>query len=112
MLPLTGADHNFSISCVPDPLLFDPVIHKPVYRVGVHAIRGVEAAFEEYNKTFGEYLTATAGQRFDPPIAFEVVPVDFRSLFDKVTAKELDFFYANPGIYSCVGVETGKRKCA
>ncbi|CAB9502908.1 activated protein kinase catalytic subunit alpha-1 [Seminavis robusta] len=85
---------------------------KTHYKVGVHAIRGVDAAYEEYNKTFGEYLTATAGNRFDPPITFEMVPVTFQELFDKVATEDIDFFYANPGIFSCVGTEVGAQPIA
>lgn len=75
----------------------------------MHAIRGFEAAYEEYNTTFADYLTQTAGQRFDPPIEFEMVPVNFQGLFDAVESQEIDLFYANPGIYSCVGVEKGAQ---
>lgn len=88
---------------------FNPLSQKPVYRVGVHAIRGEEAAFAEYNKVFSDYLTATAGQRFDPPLQFEMVPVTFQGLFDAVEKEEIDFFYANPSIYSCVGTEVGAQ---
>lgn len=51
----------------------------------------------EYNKTFSDYLTATAGQRFDPPVEFEMVPVNFQGLFDAVQEDSIDFIYANPG---------------
>lgn len=91
---------------------FDPKVHKRKYRFAVHAIRGFESAFAEYNMTFSEYLTNTAGKRFDPPIEFDMVPVDFKGLFDAVDAEQVDFFYANPGIYSCVGVENGAQPLA
>lgn len=94
-------------SCVPPPIPFDPTRHKKKYRVGVHAIRADEEAFEEYNKTFGEFLTATAGRAFDPPIEFEMVPLDFQRIFERAYSKKIDFLYAGPGIYSCIGVETG-----
>lgn len=95
-------------SCVPPPIPFDPTRHKKKYKVGVHAIRGDESAILEYNKTFGEYLTVTAGRAFDPPIEFEMVPLDFQQeIFDRAYSKKIDFFYAGPGIYSCIGVETG-----
>lgn len=78
----------------------------------MHAIRGFEAAYQEYNKTFAEYLTSTAGKRYDPPITFEMVPVNFQGLFDAVEEEAVDLFYANPGIYSCVGVEDGAQPLA
>ena len=68
----------------------DPLQHKRKYRLGVHAIRGEEAAYKEYNQVFSDYLTATAGQRFDPPIEFEMVPVSFQGLFDAVAKEEIE----------------------
>lgn len=102
-------DDQGKIDCIAKKRKFDPMIHDEVYHIAVHAIRGFEAAYKEYNKTYAEYLTATAGQRFDPPIRFEMKPVNFQGLFDAVETEEIDFFYANPGIYSCVGVETGAQ---
>jgi len=64
---------------------FDPNLQKKVYRVGVHANRGVETAWEEYNRTFSTYLSVTAGRRFVPPIEFQMVPVSYKvSLADDV----------------------------
>lgn len=91
---------------------FNPLIHKSKYRVGVHAIRGFQNALLEYNLTFSKYLTATAGRKFDPPIEFEMIPTTFNGLFDAAEAEEVDFFYANPGIYSCIGVEHGAQPLA
>ena len=100
------------LDCISDKRAFDPRVHNEVYHIAVHAIRGFDAAYAEYNTTFAEYLTATAGQRFDPPIRFEMVPVNFQGLFDSVENEVVDFFYANPGIYSCVGVEQGAQPLA
>ena len=100
------------MDCSSNKRQFDPRVHKKQYRVAVHAIRGFKSAYIEYNKTFAEYLTATAGQRFDPPIQFEMVPVNFQGLFDSVESQEADLFYADPGIYSCVGVEQGAQPLA
>jgi hypothetical protein len=86
---------------------FNPFIHKPVYNVQVHATRGLDEAYDDVYKVFGEYLTMTAGQMFDPPISFQVVPQYFDGLFDAIKNEEMDFLYANPGVYSCVGVEAG-----
>ena len=95
-----------------DKKKFDPKWHKKKYRVGVHARHGFEFAYLEYNKTFTEYLTATAGQRFDPPIEFETVPVNFQGLFDAVEEDTVDFFFSDPGIYSCIGIEFGAQPLA
>ena len=100
------------MDCSSDLRQFDPRVHKKKYRIAVHAIRGFEAAYQEYNKTFADYLTETAGRRFDPPISFEMVAVNFKGLFDAVEEEAVDLFYSNPGIYSCVGVEQGAQPLA
>lgn len=56
---------------------------------------------EETKKALGEYLSATAGQKFNPPIKFEVVPHFFDGLFTAIENDEMDFLYSNPGVYSC-----------
>jgi len=109
---VTLAAASAKMSCASGLRTFDPRQHKNIYRVGVHAIRGFDAAFQEYNQTFGEYLTDTAGRRFDIPIRFEMVPVTTQGLFDAVDEEEIDFFFANPGVYSCVGVELGANPLA
>ena len=85
---------------------FDEYRHKEKYRVGVHAIRGFDAALQEYNITFSQYLTETAGKRFDPPVEFEMVPITFEQMNDLIDRDEMDFFYANPSIYTCIGIES------
>ena len=55
---------------------FDPLVHKEVYTVGVQASGGVDTAWREFNLTFAEFLSATAGRRFQPPISFEMEPSD------------------------------------
>lgn len=80
-----------------------PEGHQTVFRVGVLGIRGPEAAWNEFNTTFGEYLTATAGQQFDPPIRFEMKPLNFLSLFSDTEAGLVDLIYVNPSAFSCIG---------
>jgi len=81
--------------------------HKSVYRIGVLAIRGEVAAWAEFNRTYGDYLTATAGNRFDPPITFEMEPLNFITLFTDVEEDNIDFFYVNPSAYSCIESQYG-----
>ena len=100
------------MDCSSDKRQFNPRVHKQKYRVAVHATRGFDTAYNEYDKIFTDYLTATAGQRFEPPISFEMVPVNFKGLFDSVESQEVDLFFADPGIYSCVGVEQGAQPLA
>lgn len=88
-------------------ITFDPFIHKHNYTIAVHATRGLESAFNEVEKVFSQFLSATAGQRFDPPIQFNVVPYYFDGLFTAIENEEMDFLYANPGVYSCVGTQVG-----
>ncbi|KAG7367710.1 adenylate and guanylate cyclase catalytic domain containing protein [Nitzschia inconspicua] len=89
-----------------EPIPFDKYIHKPVYKIGIHSTREINETQRQHEK-FGEYLTETAGRRFDPPIKFEIVSFYFDALLDAINNKEVDFFYSNPGVYSCVGAETG-----
>ncbi|CAJ1959518.1 unnamed protein product [Cylindrotheca closterium] len=85
---------------------FDLDRHKKrEYVVGVLAIRGFEAARADYTKIFADYLTASAGQRFDPPITFKMEPLNFVTLFSSVEERTVDFIYANPSAYSCIESE-------
>ncbi len=93
--------------CIVTKIKQNPFIHKSLYTVGVHAVRGLDLSFNEVNQVFAEYLTATAGQKFDPPIQFNVVVYHFSDVLTAIENKEIDFLYANPGVYSCAGVEHG-----
>ena len=78
------------------------------YQVGVLAIRGFPAAYAEFNATFSTYLTLAAGQAFDPPIAFQLRPLNFISLFGDVQIEPtpaVDFIYVNPSAYACIESE-------
>lgn len=94
-------------SCNVDKIEFDPLVHKPSYTVAVHAIAGLEAALAQSNTLFGEYLTKTAGKKFNPPIEFNVEAHLYGDLFNAIDNGEIDFFYGNSGIYSCIGTEVG-----
>ena len=89
----TTASTNDYTPCFEEKIPFNPFQQKKVYTVGIHAIDGLEAAKKETNATFGEYLTQTAGQMFDPPIAFRVVPLYFDGIFKAIDNEELDFLY-------------------
>lgn len=75
--------------------------------MGVLVNRGVETAFNEFNATFGVYLTASAGQRFDPPIRFEMEPVKFNTVYND--ASKVDFMFLNPSAFSCIESEFGAQ---
>jgi hypothetical protein len=53
-----------------------------------------------------KYLTATAGQRFDPPIRFELKPLNFYFLTLSIHAEaslvDYIYVYVNPSAYSCI----------
>lgn len=91
---------------------------KRVYTVGVLAIRGAEAAYADFNRTFSDYLTATAGRRFASPdggphgIRFEMKPLDFVSLFTDIRDRQVDYIYVNPSAYSCIESEYGASSLA
>eukprot|EP00934_Nitzschia_sp_Nitz4_P003244 Nitzschia sp. Nitz4//scaffold256_size27904//19844//23755//NITZ4_008172-RA/size27904-augustus-gene-0.6-mRNA-1//-1//CDS//3329544420//3234//frame0 len=88
------------------PLEFNETLgHKELYTIGVLAIRGEAAAFAEFNSTFNEYLSETAGKRFDPPIRFQLKALDFITLFSDVEQRNVDFIYVNPSAYSCIESE-------
>ena len=108
--PRNLLDEDPGVCSIPIPL--DPSHHKNVYTVGVLAIRGFEAAFKEFNKTFDEYLTATAGARFDPPIRFQMKPLNFLTLFSDAADAQVDFIYVNPSAYSCIESEYDARSLA
>ena len=91
-----------------------------VYKVGVLAIRGFERAYQEFNRTFSDYLTATAGERLStrsssssstPPrrrrFRFELKPLNFNLLFTDVASRLVDFIYVNPSAYSCIESQYG-----
>jgi hypothetical protein len=84
------------MNCTSGLRTFDPRLHKREYVVGVHTIRGVEAAMKEYSSVFADYLTATAGQRFVPPITFKILPS--AEMLAGTEAGLFDFFFAAPNI--------------
>eukprot|EP00586_Coscinodiscus_wailesii_P004455 CAMPEP_0172487068 /NCGR_PEP_ID=MMETSP1066-20121228/15930_1 /TAXON_ID=671091 /ORGANISM="Coscinodiscus wailesii, Strain CCMP2513" /LENGTH=1142 /DNA_ID=CAMNT_0013253441 /DNA_START=382 /DNA_END=3810 /DNA_ORIENTATION=+ len=88
-------------------LPYDLPVSQDVYTVGVLAIRGAPAAYKEFNTTFSDYLTATAGQRFEKPVQFKMEPLNFITLFSGTESSEVDFFYVNPSAYSCIESEFG-----
>jgi serine/threonine protein kinase/ABC-type phosphate/phosphonate transport system substrate-binding protein len=87
------------------PLAFDANRHKRTYTVGVLAIRGPEAAYAEFNKTFSEYLTKVVSSRFIGEIEFVLKPLNFITLFSDVEDKLVDYIYVNPSAYSCIESE-------
>lgn len=109
-----NAQLSSSEQCLFSQRTFNEQIHKKVYRVGVLAIRGADAAYSEFNSTFSDYLAGTAGQRFSEPLEFEMVPLNFLSLFGDVELAAntqggdgVDFIYVNPSAYSCIETEYG-----
>eukprot|EP00538_Stauroneis_constricta_P012898 CAMPEP_0119547718 /NCGR_PEP_ID=MMETSP1352-20130426/1769_1 /TAXON_ID=265584 /ORGANISM="Stauroneis constricta, Strain CCMP1120" /LENGTH=1268 /DNA_ID=CAMNT_0007592725 /DNA_START=239 /DNA_END=4045 /DNA_ORIENTATION=+ len=90
---------------------------KQLYKIGVLAIRGgVESVYTNWNSTFATYLTQAVGDKFDPPIQFELHPMTFaRSIVDDAIASAsglesehtFDFEYVNPSIHSCMESEIG-----
>jgi len=103
---------NVTDSCGFEKIKLDPYIHKKTYTIGVHANHGLDEAYDQAVGVFSEYLTATAGQKFDPPIEFIVAPNLFTELFTAIENQEVDFFYANPGVYSCIGTQVGAAALA
>jgi ABC-type amino acid transport substrate-binding protein len=94
-------------SCDITKIQRDPYIHKDKYIVAVVPTSRPEETIAATTIAFQDYLTATAGQMFDPPIAFEVVTFDFDGELEAVKNHDIDFLWANSGDYSCVGSQYG-----
>eukprot|EP00594_Rhizosolenia_setigera_P005967 CAMPEP_0178950414 /NCGR_PEP_ID=MMETSP0789-20121207/6639_1 /TAXON_ID=3005 /ORGANISM="Rhizosolenia setigera, Strain CCMP 1694" /LENGTH=1268 /DNA_ID=CAMNT_0020631137 /DNA_START=75 /DNA_END=3882 /DNA_ORIENTATION=- len=100
-LPVASA---YKGQCSPG-LIPRPEQDKDIYKIGVLAIRGPDAARSEFGKTFGDYLTQTAGKRFDPPITFALEPLNFIQLFSYV--EDGTIYIVNPSAYSCIESQYG-----
>lgn len=77
------------------------------YVVGVMAIRGTESAFNDFNATFADFLTMSAGSHFDPPLSFSMIAIEPGTALDTFTAGGVDFVFANPSVSSCIDTEVG-----
>jgi hypothetical protein len=96
------------MDCASAKRLYDPLIdHKNHFRVGVQALVTLEVANASYGAVFADYLTATAGTRFDPPLTFEAVPLYEADIYNAIEAADIDFLFVNSGLYSCIGIEYG-----
>ena len=135
--------HTGALDCSSGLRQFDPLRHKQLYKVGVHATGSIEEALGSYNLTFEQYLTATAGKsgdgcnlanygvvvhsphpcgccmklpgrRFQPPIEFkmEVTTAPIFDWVDRRKETDVDFFFADTGVFSCIGVEMGAEALA
>jgi hypothetical protein len=92
---------------------FNPLIHKPKYRVGVFARQGEDQVMKMYSKLFTEYLTMTAGMKFNPPVEFELVAFSILGDIAAMAEEEtIDFFYADPSVLSCMDIEFGAQALA
>ncbi|CAB9525762.1 Receptor-type guanylate cyclase gcy [Seminavis robusta] len=109
LLLLRGVHANASCGSCAVPHKYDADRHQVVYKVGVLNFRGPDSAFAQHNRTFADYLTATAGQRFDPPVSFQMVPVNFQSMFDEAEKGTVDFLYLSPSPFTCVEAEFGAQ---
>ncbi|CAB9515270.1 unknown protein [Seminavis robusta] len=78
---------------------YNHLVHKPKYVVGVFSSEGDDIAFRNYNLTFGQYLTATAGQKIDPPVEFDMVAGSMTQLaeMETETRNRLDNIIKNLG---------------
>lgn len=101
------------VNCVDKEIDFDLLLHhKTHYKVGVHALTTLEETNDMYKHMLEEYLTATAGKRFDPPLTFEAIPMFSDTLYKAVDDGDIDFVFANSGIFSCIGIEWGAQALA
>lgn len=82
---------------------------KQTYTIGVLANQGIDAAISRHNVTFGEYLTFTAGKRFDPPVEFRMRPVEFGDIYSGVETGLFDFLYVSPSPFACIDAQYGAQ---
>ncbi|CAJ1963241.1 unnamed protein product [Cylindrotheca closterium] len=97
-------------SCAP-PISFDPSVHKLVYKIALQPSVNLPL-MRSLNVTFEDYLTATAGKRFDPPIQFEVVTITNSLAYDLMKSQEIDFVFINPFQSTCLEEEFGAQAIA
>ncbi|CAJ1963239.1 unnamed protein product [Cylindrotheca closterium] len=97
-------------SCAP-PIPFDPSVHKPVYKIALQPSVNLPL-MRSLNVTFEDYLTATAGKRFDPPIQFEVMIITNSLAYDLMKSQEIDFIFINPFQSTCLEEEFGAQAIA
>ena len=88
---------------------FNPLLHKPKYRVGVYASEGDEVAHAMYDAVFQDYLTETAGKRFDPPLDFEVVPVSLTELLELAENEQVDFLFTSSAVFLVLQLRPRRR---
>eukprot|EP00980_Cylindrotheca_fusiformis_P014569 scaffold3924_cov109-Cylindrotheca_fusiformis.AAC.18 len=55
------------LNCTHGFQVFNEYSQKRVYNIGVHAPKGIEKAWNQFNLTFETYLNEAVGKRFDPP---------------------------------------------
>mmetsp|Transcript_24363 Transcript_24363/g.54895 ORF Transcript_24363/g.54895 Transcript_24363/m.54895 type:complete len:1195 (-) Transcript_24363:108-3692(-) len=106
-LLLAHAAVDNSSQCPAPNITLPSSVTQTSYTVGVLAIRGFPAAYQEFNLTFGEYLNRKLRDVFHPKINFTMVPLDFTTLYTWVESKKVDFVYVNPSAYSCIESQYG-----
>lgn len=84
----------------------DTVAQKPVYRVGVMAIRGIEQAEKQWQPTI-DYLNQAI-----PSCYFELVALEFDTIEAIVRDQQIDFVLPNPGMYVELEWVYGARRIA
>lgn len=105
-----GKLHDYEVvrdenNCTTVVYKYNFLLHKPKYRVAVYANEGNDEAYRKYQTLFEDYLTATAGRKFDPPLQFEMVPVTQTDLVHLAEEEEVDFMFSSSSVYSCLATE-------
>jgi ABC-type phosphate/phosphonate transport system substrate-binding protein len=80
--------------------------HTPVHRIGVLAKRGSRATVLKWKAT-ADYLTSQI-----PGHAFTIIPLSFTEISDAVKQKKIEFFLANPIVFSSLSAKNGVRPLA
>ncbi|MFE4107277.1 response regulator [Almyronema epifaneia] len=79
---------------------------RPIIRVGVMAIRGVEQTHKQWQPTIDYLSRQISGYQF------ELVPLEFDTLEDLIANQQIDFVLPNPGMYVELETLYGARRIA
>lgn len=78
--------------------------NEPSVKIGVLAKRGYEISHKKWDAT-AQYLSKQI-----PGYSFEIIPIDFKDVFETVAAGKVDFILANSGYYVVLESQYGAQR--
>eukprot|EP00730_Choanoeca_flexa_P009277 TRINITY_DN12619_c0_g1_i8.p1 TRINITY_DN12619_c0_g1~~TRINITY_DN12619_c0_g1_i8.p1 ORF type:complete len:2027 (+),score=485.44 TRINITY_DN12619_c0_g1_i8:425-6505(+) len=82
---------------------------KTSYTIGALTAVGKDAFMALYSSTFESYLSDVVGQKFDPPITFNLRPLTSLEIFPAMKHSEIDFLFTDPSQFQCFSIQYGLR---